>query len=80
MARRSKPAAGAGRTVRLSVVMGAEDHKRLAALALATDRTINQVVLDLVLPHLATVRIPWIVPAGSSEPSEGPGTAARRSA
>ena len=66
---------GDGRTVRLSIVMQADDHKRLAALALARDTTIQGVVLDLVLPALTAVRVPWIV--GTLRPAEPEGPAER---
>ena len=64
----TKGAGSDGRTVRLSVVMGWEDHQRLAALALATGRTIQGCVLDAVLPTLAAVRVPWVV--GAARPEE----------
>ena len=62
MARKRKDADGPRRPdVRLSLRLSYEDHKRLAALALATDRSLTQVLIDAVRPHLRTVRVPWVV-------------------
>ena len=61
MARVRKGGSGDGRTVRLSVVLAAEDHKRLRALAVARDTTIQDCVLAALLPTLAGVRVPWTV-------------------
>jgi hypothetical protein len=70
MARKPKTADKPARPdVRVSLRLSHDDHKRLSALALATNRKINQVLIDALRPLLLTVRIPWVV--GSAGESSG---------
>lgn len=60
MARKRKDAEPPKRgDVRVSLRISRTEHRQLRALALYRDRTINQVLLDAIAPHLATVRIPY---------------------
>ena len=68
MARVRKSGSADGRTVRCSIVLGADDHRRLRALAVARDTTIQDCVLAALLPTLAGVRVPWTV--GPDRPAE----------
>lgn len=71
MARKRQGAEAPKRQIkRLSIRMDVETIRRLKALALASQRTENQVMLDALAPLLATVRIPWIVRTGEAERTE----------
>jgi len=60
-----------GGAVRLSVPIDADSHKRLVTLALLTNSTIGEIVLEALAPRLAGVRLGSVGgPARSEEPAD----------